>query len=51
MAVFHSLAACDVYRTTMTQLHQSVTVPTPTRPDVTVRTVMTFTCQEREAPL
>ena len=51
LSAFHSLAACEVYRKTMTQLHQSVTVPAPTRPDVTVRKVMTFTCQESEAPL
>jgi hypothetical protein len=50
MAVFHSLAACELYRSTMQQLHQQA-VPSPTQPAVTVRKEYTFTCQESEEPL
>jgi hypothetical protein len=50
MAVFHSLAACELSRTTMQQMHQTV-VQHPTQPDITVRKDYTFTCQERAEPL
>jgi hypothetical protein len=50
MAVFHSLAACERYRKTMQQTHQTA-VQSHTRPDVTVRKEYTFTCQESEEPL
>jgi hypothetical protein len=45
MAVFHSPTACEAYRLKMEQLHQTV-VHAQTRPDVTVRKQMTYTCQE-----
>jgi hypothetical protein len=51
MAVFQSLASCEVYRQAMQQTHQPVVVPSQSHPDVTVRKAMTFTCQEREDPL
>jgi len=51
LTAFHSRAACDQYRQKMTELHQAVVVPSPHRPDVTVRKQMTFTCQESEEPL
>ena len=50
MAVFHSPAACELYRQTMQQLHQQA-VPSPTQPAVTVRKEFTFTCQESEEAL
>jgi hypothetical protein len=51
MAVFlHSLAACELYRSTMQQMHQQA-VPSATQPAVTVRKEMTFTCQGSEEPL
>lgn len=50
MAVFHSLAACELYRRTMQQMHQEA-VHSPTQPAVTVRKAYTFTCQESEEPL
>jgi hypothetical protein len=45
MAAFHSPAACALYRQTMQQTHQSV-VHSRSQPDVTVRKVFTYTCQE-----
>lgn len=45
MAVFHSLAACEVYRQQMQQMQQTV-VHAQTRPEVTVRKQITYTCQE-----
>jgi hypothetical protein len=45
MAVFHSPAACELYRQKMQQTHQSV-VHSRQQPDVTVRKVFTYTCQE-----
>jgi hypothetical protein len=50
MAVFPSLAACEIYRQTLQQRHQTV-VQSQVQPDVTVRKEMTFTCQESEEPL
>jgi hypothetical protein len=50
MAVFHSLAVCELYRSTMQQLHQQA-VPSTARPDVTVRKQMTYSCHESEEPL
>jgi hypothetical protein len=50
MAVFHSLAACELYRSTMQQLHQQA-VASSTQPAVTVRKAFTYTCHESEEPL
>ena len=50
MAVFHTAAACERYRSTMQQLHQQA-VPSPAQPAVTVRKEYTFTCQESAEPL
>jgi hypothetical protein len=50
MAVFHSLAACERYRSTMQQLYQQA-VPSATQPAVTVRKALTSTCHESEEPL
>ena len=50
MAVFATPQACELYRTTMQQLHPQA-VPSPTPPTVTVRKEYTFTCQESEEPL
>ena len=50
MAVFHSLAACELYRSTMQQLHQQA-VPSSTQPTVSVRKALTYTCHESEEPL
>ena len=50
MAVFHSSAACERYRQTMQQMHQSA-VQSHTRPDVTVRKEFTYRCQESEEAL
>ena len=50
MAVFHLLAACELYRSTMQQMHQQA-VPSSTQPAVTVRKELTYTCQESEEPL
>ena len=50
MAVFHSLAACELYRSTMQQLHQQA-VPSATQPAVTVRKALTYSCHESEEPL
>jgi hypothetical protein len=50
MAVFHSLAACELYRSTMQQMHQQA-VPSATQPAVTVRKEFTYTCHESEEPL
>jgi hypothetical protein len=46
MAVFHSPADCELYRQQMQQTHHSV-VHSRTQPDVTVRKVFTYTCQEQ----
>ena len=50
MAVFHSLAACELYRSTMQQMHQ-LAVPSATQPAVSVRKELTYTCHESEEPL
>ena len=50
MAVFHSPAACERYRQTMQQTHQTA-VQSHTRPDVTVRKAFTYSCQESEEAL
>jgi len=50
MAVFHSLAACELYRSTMQQLHQQA-VPSSTQPTVSVLKPLTYTCHESEEPL
>lgn len=50
MAVFHSLAACELYGQTMAQLHQTA-VQSHTRADVTVRKQITYSCQESEEAL
>ncbi len=50
MAVFHTPAACELYRQTIQQMHQTV-VQSPTRPDITVRKELTYTCQESEEAL
>jgi hypothetical protein len=50
MAVFPSLAACELYRKTMEQQYVP-TVHSTTRPDVTVKKQITYTCQEREEAL
>jgi hypothetical protein len=50
MAVFHSLAACELSRKTMQQLHQQ-TVHSPSQPAVSVRKELTYTCHESEEPL
>jgi hypothetical protein len=50
MAVFHTAAACELYRSTMQQMHQQA-VPSATQPAVTVRKELTYTCHESEEPL
>jgi hypothetical protein len=50
MAVFHALAACERYRSTMQQMHQQA-VPSSTQPAVTMRKEYTYTCHESEEPL
>jgi hypothetical protein len=45
MAVFPSPAACAVYRQQMQEMHQSA-VQRQTRPDITVKKQITYTCQE-----
>ena len=50
MAVFHTAAACELYRSTMQQMHQQA-VSSPTQPAVTVRKEFTYSCQESEEPL
>jgi hypothetical protein len=50
MAVFHSPAACELYRQTLQQ-QEPLVVHSRTRPDVTVRKQITYSCQESEEPL
>ena len=50
MAVFHSLAACELYRSTMQQMHQEA-VHSSIQPAVTVRKEYTFTCHESKEAL
>ena len=50
MAIFHSPTACELYRQTMQQMHQTA-VQSHTRSDVTVRKEFTYRCQESEEPL
>jgi hypothetical protein len=50
MAVFPDQATCELYRSTMAQQYPVVVQPR-TRPDVTIRKEITFTCTAREDPL
>jgi hypothetical protein len=48
LSTFHSREECASYKQFFEQKHPPVVVPSQTRPEVTVRKVMTFTCEERE---
>jgi hypothetical protein len=50
MAVFHMPAACELYRQTL-QHTAPLVVHSQTRPDVTVRKQITYSCQESEEAL
>jgi len=50
MAIFHSPTACELYRQTLQQ-QEPLVVHSRTRPDVTVRKQITYSCQESEEPL
>jgi hypothetical protein len=45
MAIFSSPAACEIYRQTLQQ-QEPLVVHSQTRPDVTIRKQITYTCQE-----
>jgi len=50
MAVFHAPTACELYRQTLQQ-QEPLVVHSQTRPDVTVRKQITYSCQESEEAL
>ena len=50
MAILHSPTACELYRQTLQQ-QEPLVVHSQTRPDVTVRKQITYSCQESEEPL
>ena len=45
MAIFPSPTACELYRQTLQQ-QEPLVVHSQTRPDVTIRKQITYTCQE-----
>jgi hypothetical protein len=50
MAVFPDQATCELYKKTLEEQYP-VVVQHRTRPDVTIRKDMTFTCEALEEPL